>query len=208
MEKQKIVKKKVKRIGITLKEQPLHSGLREINTETCPHLQQRARPCWRGTAMVHWMAEKLQWCLKVLRKAVYKEVPHWEHARGGVTRGAVGCWLLLAAGHCRSCNCYRSTCWGKLCPLGAHQNEQATLSLLWPLLTKLNIVPPGKERIFKGPRSTSRTGSGWIWSCGYKVITSTETNSLLILLYSSKLHLPFIMKFVIPSSSLFVCFSS
>lgn len=128
--------------------------------------------------------------------------------KGGVTRGAVGCWLLLAAGHCRSCNCYRSTCWGKLCPLGAHQNEQATLSLLWPLLTKLNIVPPGKERIFKGPRSTSRTGSGWIWSCGYKVITSTETNSLLILLYSSKLHLPFIMKFVIPSSSLFVCFSS
>lgn len=95
MEKQKIVKKKVKRIGITLKEQPLHSGLREINTETCPHLQQRARPCWRGTAMVHWMAEKLQWCLKVLRKAVYKEVPHWGHARGGDQRS---CWLLIVAG--------------------------------------------------------------------------------------------------------------
>lgn len=151
MEKQKIVKKKVKRIGITLKEQPLHSGLREINTETCPHLQQRARPCWRGTAMVHWMAEKLQWCLKVLRKAVYKEVPHWGHARGGWPEELLAvdcCWLLGTAGAATATGAHAGGSCAHLVHTKMSRQHCLSCDLSWQSLTLCHLA---KKEYLKGP---------------------------------------------------------
>lgn len=125
---------------------------------------------------------------QISARAVYREVSHW---RGELL--APGC---LVPGHCVSWEFWRF-------PAGASARRQSPfLRQRLPCALYWQSVALPQQAEEKGPRSISQSRLLVnLEQSGCKLIIGTKPNSFFILLCSGKLHLPFIMKFVIASSS-------